>query len=202
MAFKLSDLPYSHDALAPHISAQTLELHHGKHHKGYIKKLNKAIDDTPYAEMKLEEIVAKAKKNGDKNVFNNAAQSWNHEFLWNSMSPGGGGDASGELKSAIDRDFGDMDRFRRDFRKAATGQFGSGWVWLVHDDGELRIRATGNADTPIADGKQPLLTLDVWEHAYYLDYQNQRKRYIEAFLDELVNWKFAASNFETLRKAA
>lgn len=202
MTFKLSELPYSNKALEPHVSSKTLDVHHGKHHRAYVDKLNKAIAGTDYAKMQLEEIIRKSKASGDTNVFNNAAQAWNHTFLWHSMSPDGGGSPRGELESAITSSFGDLDQFLTRFRDVASGQFGSGWAWLVRDGSELQVVGTGNADTPIADGKTPLLTLDVWEHAYYLDYQNERPRYIDAFLEHLINWDFAASNFEATRKAA
>jgi Fe-Mn family superoxide dismutase len=202
MAFQLEDLPYDHDALEPAISPRTLEYHHGKHHKGYIDKLNKAIDDTPYADRSLTEIIRSAHEAGDTGVFRNAAQAWNHDFLWNSMSPDGGGDPGGSIADLIESSYGDFSSFREKFRAAATSQFGSGWVWLMHDGDSIDIVTTGNADTPIMNQRQPLLTLDVWEHAYYLDYQNDRAAYIDAFLDELVNWKFAKANLVAKREAA
>lgn len=202
MTITISELPYSRAALEPHVSRQTLDVHHGKHYRGYVEKLNKSIEGGKYAEMDIEEIVAMSRKNSDLAIFNNAAQAWNHAFLWHSMSPDGGGDPGGDLKFAISDSFGDMDRFRSRFREAALGQFGSGWVWLVNDGDGLRVESTGNADTPIAEGKQPLLTLDVWEHAYYLDYQNERDRYVDAFLEKLINWEFASANYEAARKAA
>ncbi len=202
MTFHLKDLPYDLKALEPHISARTLEFHYGKHHRGYINKLNKAIADSEYADLDLEQIVTRARAAGDTGVFNNAAQSWNHEFLWHSMSPDGGGAPAREVKDAIKAAFGDLETFKQRFKKAATGQFGSGWAWLVDDGGDLKIVSTPDADTPVARGQTPLLTLDVWEHAYYLDYQNDRGRYVDAFLDELVNWDFAASNFEAVKAAA
>lgn len=198
MSIKLRDLPYDASALAPHISARTLEFHYGKHHKGYVDKLNAAIDDTPYDDQPLEEIVSSAKRTDDVGIFNNAAQAWNHTFLWHSMTPDGGGEPAGTLATAITEDFGSADAFRRTFKEAALAQFGSGWTWLVSGQSGLEIASTGNADTPLADGQQPLLTLDVWEHAYYLDYQNARSKYIDAFLSQLVNWKFAARNFDTV----
>jgi Fe-Mn family superoxide dismutase len=203
MTFTISELPYKRTALEPHVSRRTLDLHHGKHHRGYVEKLNKAIAGTDYADMRIEDIIAKSRNESDTNIYNNAAQAWNHAFLWDSMSPDGGGDPdNSDLKSAIADSFGDMDQFKTRFRNVATGQFGSGWVWVVRDGDELRILSTSNADTPIVDGKKPLLTLDVWEHAYYLDYQNERGRYVDAFLDALINWEFAAMNFEAARKAA
>ena len=200
--FTISELPYSRSALEPHVSRQTLDLHHGKHHRGYVDKLNKSIAGKDYADMDIEDIIISSRKKSEVGIFNNAAQAWNHAFLWHSMSPDGGGDPDADLKSAVTRSFGDMDQFRSRFRDAALGQFGSGWVWLVQDDDKLRILSTANANTPIADGKKPLLTLDVWEHAYYLDYQNERDRYVDTFLDHLINWEFAASNFGAERKAA
>lgn len=202
MSFELSNLPYKQDALEPFVSRQTLELHHGKHHRTYVEKLNKAIEDSDYARMSIEDIVVKSGRNSDDGVFNNAAQVWNHTFLWDSMSPDGGGDPEGDLKSAIVSSFGDLDEFRSRFKNAALGQFGSGWTWVVRDGDELAIRSTSNAETPIAVGDRPILTLDVWEHAYYLDYQNERDRYIDAFLENLINWEFAAMNFDAARKAA
>ncbi len=202
MTIALPDLPYSFDALEPHISADTLKLHYGKHHRGYVSKLNKAIADSDYADLTLEQIIAKSKDANDAGVFNNAAQAWNHTFLWHSMTPNGGGAPDGQLKESIESAFGSVSAFRDAFRDAATSQFGSGWVWLVNDSGRLDIVTTSNAGTPLVGDAIPLLTLDVWEHAYYLDYQNQRKRYVEKFLDHLINWEFAADNFAAERKAA
>ena len=202
MTFTLSDLPYSRTALEPHVSRDTLDLHHGKHHRSYIEKLNKAIAGTRYEGMGIEDIITKAQDESDTAIYNNAAQSWNHAFLWHSMSPDGGGDPGGDLQDAIVSGFSGLDEFRDRFKSAALSQFGSGWAWLVRDGDKLRVITTGNADTPIIDGMRPLLTLDVWEHAYYLDYQNERDRYIDTFLEELVNWEFAAMNFEVAKKAA
>lgn len=202
MTFTISEPPYGRTALEPHISRRTLDLHHGKHHRSYVEKLNKAIAGNDYEGMRIEEIITKSRDASDTAIYNNAAQSWNHAFLWGSMSPDGGGGPDGELKQAIVNSFGDMDQFRTRFRDAALGQFGSGWVWLVRDGDELRVVSTSNADTPIVDGKRPLLTLDVWEHAYYVDYENERDQYIDAFLEHLVNWEFAALNFDVARKAA
>jgi Fe-Mn family superoxide dismutase len=198
MSIKLPELPYSLDALQPHISARTLEFHHGKHHRAYVDKLNLAIDNTGYAGMTLEDIIMRSHKTGEAGVFNNAAQIWNHTFLWNSMTAGGGGDAKGPLKEAIDHQFGSLSGFGKAFKDAAMGQFGSGWTWLVVDGGNLKIVSTGNAQTPLTNGQTPLLTLDVWEHAYYLDYQNDRGKYIDTFLDHLINWEFASSNYSKL----
>lgn len=196
MAFKLPDLPFDRDALAPHMSAETLDLHHGKHHASYVAKLNEAIDGTRYAEMTLDEIVqAAAAETGDQSVFNNAAQHWNHGFFWNCLGADGGGTPSGELGRRIDADFGGYDSFARAFKDAATGQFGSGWAWLVLDGDTLKVTATANALSPLAHGQHALLTCDVWEHAYYLDYQNRRAEYVDVYLENLVNWSFAAKRF-------
>ncbi len=203
MDIKLPDLPYDKSALEPHISARTLEYHHGKHHRAYVDKLNKAIEGTQYAGQTLEDIIQRSHKAGDTGVFNNAAQAWNHAFLWNSMSPHGGGAPQGALERSLENAFGSVGNFKKKFSAAAAGQFGSGWAWLVQErSGNLKIVTTANADTPIHSDATPLLTLDVWEHAYYLDYQNARPDYIDAFLQHLVNWDFAASNFEAARAAA
>lgn len=195
MSIEFPALPYASDALEPHISARTFEFHHGKHHKAYVDKLNAAIEGTDYTGQSLEEIIASAHAAGDAGIFNNAAQAWNHTFLWHSMSPQGGGSPAGDLADAIVRKFGDVGAFRDAFKAAALAQFGSGWAWLVRNGDDIAIETTGNADTPLVRGNTPLLTVDVWEHAYYLDYQNKRDAYLDAFLDELVNWEFAAANF-------
>jgi Fe-Mn family superoxide dismutase len=195
MSIQLPDLPYAADALEPHISARTFEFHHGKHHKAYVDKLNAAIPGTGYENQSLEEIIAASHEASDAPVFNNAAQVWNHTFLWHSMSPNGGGAPTGELADAINAKFGDFDGFKAAFKNAAMGQFGSGWAWLVRTGDGVDIVTTGNADTPLVHGHTPLLTLDVWEHAYYLDFQNRRDAYIDVFLDALANWEFAAGNF-------
>ena len=193
---ELPELPYDTAALEPYVSARTLEFHHGKHHHAYVTKLNDAIAGTDYADLSLEEIVHKASTAGDVGVFQNAGQTWNHTFLWNSMSPEGGGSPDGDLREKVEEQFGSVEEFRTQFSKAAMGQFGSGWAWLVRQpSGNLAIVATANADTPIITEDRPLLTLDVWEHAYYLDYQNARQAYVDTFLDNLVNWKFAAENY-------
>ncbi len=195
MSIEFPDLPYAAEALEPHISARTFEFHHGKHHKAYVDKLNAAIAGTDYENRSLEEIIAAAHRASDNRVFNNAAQAWNHTFLWHSMAPTGGGEPTGELAAAINDKFGDVDAFKVAFKNAAMGQFGSGWAWLVRSDDGVDIVTTGNADTPLVHGATPLLTLDVWEHAYYLDYQNKRDTYVDVFLNDLVNWEFAAKNF-------
>lgn len=195
MAIELPDLPYAQDALAPHISAETLGFHHGKHHATYVDRLNGAIKDTELAGKSLEEIVkAVAGDSGKAGVFNNAAQVWNHTFYWNCMAPNGGGKPTGDLASRIDSDLGGYDKFKEAFSAAAANQFGSGWAWVVIDGGKLKVTSTPNADLPLAHGQQAILTIDVWEHAYYLDYQNRRPDYISTFLDKLVNWDFVAKN--------
>ena len=202
MSIELPGLPYAIDALEPHVSSRTLEFHHGKHHKAYVDKLNAAIAGTAYEGLSLEAIVSASHEAADSGVFNNAAQIWNHTFLWHSMSPSGGGQPAGPLGEAITNRFGDLAGFRDAFKKSALGQFGSGWTWLVRTAEGVDIANSGNAETPLTDGVTPLLTLDVWEHAYYLDYQNKRDTYIDAFLTNLINWEFAARNFEADRAAA
>ena len=202
MSIEFPVLPYAINALEPHVSAKTLALHHGKHHKGYVEKLNTAIAGTAYAGKSLEAIIDAAHEASETGIFNNAAQSWNHTFLWSSMSPNGGGEPIGPLADAIDDRFGNIQGFRAEFKAAALAQFGSGWTWLVRTATELDIVSTGNADTPLLHGSTPLLTLDVWEHAYYLDFQNKRDAYIDAFLSNLINWDFAAENYVADRAAA
>lgn len=193
MAFELPALPYASDALEPHMSANTFSYHHGKHHAAYVNKLNGLIDGTDLADKSLEDIIhATAGKADAKGVFNNAAQVWNHTFFWNSMAPNGGGKPSGKLAEMIDASFGSYDAFAEQFKAAGVGQFGSGWAWLVVDGDALKIVTTANAETPITDGVTPLITCDVWEHAYYLDYQNNRPGFLAVFLESLVNWDFAA----------
>lgn len=196
MAITLPELPYGKGALAPHISKKTLEFHYGKHHKSYVDKTNKAVAGGPLDDAPLEDIVREA--NGrDQKLFNSAAQAWNHDFYWNSMKPRGGGKPKGDLADLIKRDFGDLDGFKEAFLKAGKDEFGSGWAWLVARDGRLEIFSTTDAETPLTDNAAtPLLTMDVWEHAYYLDYQNARGDYIKKFLDKLVNWDFAAENLK------
>jgi len=193
MKFEIPPLPYAKDALAPHISAQTVEIHYEKHHKSYLEKLKRAIEGGPLAEKSLEEIVRSV---DDQSVFNNAAQVWNHTFYWSSLAPGGPFRPSGSLADAIERDFGGLAQLRRQLAEAANGQFGSGWAWLLRDaDAGLRVTSTSDAQNPLRSGQQPVLAIDVWEHAYYLDYQNERKRYVEAVVDELLDWRFADKNF-------
>jgi len=192
MAFELPDLPYAKDALEPHVSANTLDFHHGKHHNTYVVNLNNLVGDT---EQSLEDIIKDAAGDPSKaGVFNNAAQIWNHTFFWNSMSPNGGGAPTGDLAAKIDAAFGGLDGFKEQFKNAAVTQFGSGWAWLVSNGGNLEIVKTANAETPLTSGATPLITCDVWEHAYYLDYQNRRPDFVQAFLDNLINWDFAAAN--------
>ncbi len=192
MAFELPPLPYAMDALAPHISQETLEYHYGKHHQTYVTNLNKLIEGTEDETSSLEEIIKKA----EGGLFNNAAQVWNHSFYWGCMSPTGGGAPTGEVAEKINSAFGSYDSFREDFAKAATTQFGSGWAWLVDNDGTLEIMQTSNADLPLKHSVKALLTIDVWEHAYYIDYRNARPKYIDTFMDSLLNWDFVAANLE------
>lgn len=195
MPFTLPPLPYEQNALEPHISANTLSFHHGKHHKAYVDNLNKLIDGTPLANASLEEVIVAAAKDPAKaGIFNNAAQVWNHTFYWNSMKPNGGGLPSGDLAKKIDKDFGSFEAFKEAFKQAGATQFGSGWAWLVLEGDKLKVTKTGNADLPLVHGQKAILTMDVWEHAYYLDYKNRRPDYISTFLDKLVNWDFAAQN--------
>jgi len=192
MEHTLPELPYAEDALAPHISAETISFHYGKHHKAYVDNLNRLIKGTEFANFVLEDIVKKA----SGGIFNNAAQTWNHSFYWNCLSPGGGGEPSGELAEAINKSFGSFADFKEKFSNAAVTLFGSGWAWLVKNaDGSLAIEQTSNAATPLKDGKKALLTCDVWEHAYYVDYRNARAKYIESFWN-LVNWEFVTANMK------
>lgn len=191
MAHTLPDLPYSMEALEPHISRETLEYHYGKHHNAYVTNLNGMIEGTEFADASLEDIVHRA----SGPMFNNAAQVWNHTFYWHCMSPSGGGRPDGDLAAAIDKSFGSFDNFKNDFSDKAAKLFGSGWAWLVKQpDGSLAIAQTSNAETPLTGDDTPLLTCDVWEHAYYIDYRNARPKYVEAFWN-LVNWEFAAANY-------
>ena len=195
MAFELPDLPYAKDALQPHISANTFDFHHGKHHNTYVVNLNNMVADTDMASMSLEDIMKATAGDASKaGVFNNAAQVWNHTFFWNSMSPNGGGAPTGAIAAAIDAAFGSYAEFKEAFKTAGMTQFGSGWAWLVAKDGKLEIVKTPNAGCPLTDGYTPIITCDVWEHAYYLDYQNRRPDFLEAFLNNLVNWDFANAN--------
>lgn len=192
MSFKQPELPYTLDALKPFLSEEQMSYHYGKHHAAYFRNLNGLIEGKPEAAMALREVIVKA---GPGGVFNNAAQAWNHAFFWHCMKPAGGGGPKGELAAAIDRDFGNLDAFKEGFGKAATGLFGSGWAWLARNgQGRLEILALSNADTPLKQGKEPVLVIDVWEHAYYVDYRNERPRFVAGFW-EVVNWDFAAECF-------
>jgi Fe-Mn family superoxide dismutase len=195
MAFELPPLPYAKTALEPHITANTLDFHHGKHHNAYVVNLNNLTKDSPLASQSLEEVIKGSAGDAAKaGVFNNAAQVCNHTFYWNCMKPGGGGKPSGALAAAIDGAFGSFEKFRDEFKNTCVTQFGSGWGWLAVEGGALKLVKTGNADLPMVHGQTALLTCDVWEHAYYLDYQNRRPDYVQAFLDHLVNWDFVAAN--------
>jgi Fe-Mn family superoxide dismutase len=196
MPFELPALPFAPNALEPYMSARTFEFHHGKHHKAYVDTLNTLLPATEYEKASLEDII-KGTHGDDKQakIFNNAAQIWNHTFFWNSLKPKGGGEPTGDLAKRIDKNFGDLAGFKAKFKEAALTQFGSGWAWLVMTrDGKLEVVKTPNAVTPLALGQKALLTCDVWEHAYYIDYQNRRGDMVQAFLDHLVNWDFAAKN--------
>jgi len=195
MAHQLPELPYSLDALEPHISRNTLEFHYGKHHAAYVTNLNNLVAGTDLEAKSLDDtILAVAGDASKAGIFNNAAQVWNHTFYWQGMKPNGGGQPTGALAARIDADFGSFDAFKEQFKAAGATQFGSGWAWLVLDNGMLKITKTPNADLPLAHGQKALLTMDVWEHAYYLDYQNRRPDYMTTFLDKLVNWDFVAAN--------
>jgi Fe-Mn family superoxide dismutase len=192
VAFELPALPYAMDALAPHISAETLEYHYGKHHQTYVTNLNNLVDGTDHANASLQDVIMAA--DSPSPLFNNAAQVWNHTFYWNSMAPGGGGEPTGEVADRINSAFGSYDAFRTQFAEAATTQFGSGWAWLVDDGSSLSVVKTANADLPMRHSAKALLTIDVWEHAYYIDFRNARPNYINTFMDSLVNWDFVAAN--------
>ncbi len=193
MEHKLPELPYAKNGLQPHVSEETLEYHYGKHHATYVTNINKLVPGTEFEDASLEEIIKNAPAGG---VFNNAAQAWNHTFYWNSLSPRGGGEPKGDLLSALERDFGSVEELKDQFTRSATTLFGSGWTWLVRKaDGTLGIENGKDADNPLRDGKTPLLTCDVWEHAYYIDYRNARPKYLEAFWS-LVNWDFAERNLQ------
>lgn len=202
MSFELPSLPYAIDALEPYVSAKTLELHHGRHHQAYVDKLNKAIEGTSMEKSDLETLV----QTQTGGIFNNAAQTWNHSFYWLCMKPDGGGSPRGALAEAIERDIGSLNDFKQQMAEAATSEFGSGWAWLVVGaDGKLHILSTTDAHSPISQFQAPLLTLDMWEHAYYVDYHNEKDKYVGAYLDHLLNWEFAQENFSDWtanRKAA
>ena len=195
MTFELPPLPYPKESLEPHISARTFDYHHGKHHQAYVTNLNNLIKDTPFTTASLEEIILQSALDESKaGIFNNAAQVWNHSFFWNSMSPKGGGDPSPDLASKLSASFGSVEAFKEQFKQAGATQFGSGWVWLVQEAGALKIVKTSNAMTPMVAGQKPLASCDVWEHAYYLDYQNRRPDFLQVFLDHLIDWGFVEKN--------
>jgi superoxide dismutase, Fe-Mn family len=196
MAFTQPALPYDFNALENYgMKAETFEYHYGKHHKAYVDNLNKLTDGTELADKSLEEVIQISFKDSSKaGIFNNAAQVWNHTFFWNCLKPAGGGAPTGELAAKIEKDFGSFDKFKEEFSNAAATQFGSGWAWLVDDGGTLKVMKTPNAENPLAHGKKALLTIDVWEHAYYIDFRNARPGFIKNFLDQLVNWDFVAEN--------
>ncbi len=192
----LPPLPYAENALEPVITAHTIGFHYGKHHKGYVDNLNKLVAGTEYAELSLEKIIAATAGEAEKaQIFNNAAQIWNHTFYWNSMKPKGGGEPPAALKQRMEAAFGSVDACKKELASMAVSQFGSGWGWLVLEDDKLKVVKTANAETPLTTGMKPLLAIDVWEHAYYLDYQNRRADYVAAVLDKLINWEFALENF-------
>jgi len=196
MAYELPPLPYAYDALEPHISKDTLEFHHDKHHAAYVSKYNDAVKGTDMDNKPIEDVIkAIAGDSSKQGLFNNGAQAWNHTFYWHSMKPGGGGMPTGDLAKKIDADFGSYEKFTEAFKQAGATQFGSGWAWLVLENGTLKVVKTPNAENPLPANQVPLLTMDVWEHAYYLDYQNKRPAYIDTFLNNVVNWDFAAKNF-------
>lgn len=193
MSITLPELPYAKSALSPHISEETLDYHYGKHHKAYVDKLNGQIENSKWAQANLEEIV----KNSEGGVFNNAAQVWNHNFYWNCLSPQGGGQPTASLLKAVEKSFGSFENFKKEFTQAALTQFGSGWAWLVEESGRLKVVKTSNANTPLTESScKTLLTCDVWEHAYYIDYRNGRNKYVEAFWN-LVNWDFVNKNLDS-----
>ncbi len=199
MPFKLAPLPYAPSALEPAISARTMEFHYGKHHAGYVDKLNNLVQGTPLARLPLDEVILRtARDRKATGIFNNAAQAWNHDFFWRSMTPGGGGSPEDALGRQIAADFGSFDEFAKQFATQATGLFGSGWVWLVANADGLRIISTANAELPMISQQHALLACDLWEHAYYLDYQNDRETFVHVFLEKLANWEFAVAQFAQL----
>ena len=197
MAFELPSLPYEKDALAPYMSSETLDFHHGKHHQTYVTNLNNLVKDSDMQDASLEDIVVKSSKDSSMaGIFNNAGQHWNHILFWQCMKPNGGGAMPSELENRINSDFGSVDQFREAFVQAGTTQFGSGWAWLAIDNGKLVVTKSANASNPLVDGMKPILGCDVWEHSYYIDYRNKRPDYLKAFLDNLVNWEFVASQLD------
>ena len=197
MAFELPSLPYEKDALAPYMSSETLDFHHGKHHQTYVTNLNNLVKDSDMQDVSLEDIVVKSSKDSSMaGIFNNAGQHWNHILFWQCMKPNGGGAMPSELENRINSDFGSVDQFKEAFVQAGTTQFGSGWAWLAIDNGKLVVTKSANASNPLVDGMKPILGCDVWEHSYYIDYRNKRPDYLKAFLDNLVNWEFVASQLD------
>ena len=197
MTFELPSLPYANDALAPYMSSETLDYHHGKHHQTYVTNLNNLVKDTDMKDSSLEDIVVKSSKDSSMaGIFNNAGQHWNHILFWQCMKPNGGGSMPSELESRITSDLGGIDQFKEAFIQAGTTQFGSGWAWLAIDNGKLVVTKSPNASNPLVDGMKPILGCDVWEHSYYIDYRNKRPDYLKAFLDSLVNWEFVASQLD------
>jgi len=197
MSFELPSLPYANDALAPYMSAETLDFHHGKHHQTYVTNLNNLLKDNELQGASLEDIVVKSSKDTSMaGIFNNAGQHWNHILFWQCMKPNGGGSIPSELEARLNSDFGSVDQFKEAFIQAGTTQFGSGWAWLAIDNGKLVVTKSANASNPLVDGMKPILGCDVWEHSYYIDYRNKRPDYLKAFLDSLVNWEFVASKLD------
>lgn len=197
MAFELPSLPYEKDALAPYMSSETLDFHHGKHHQTYVTNLNNLVKDSDMQDASLEDIVVKSSKDSSMaGIFNNAGQHWNHILFWQCMKPNGGGAMPSELENRINSDFGSVDQFKEAFVQAGTTQFGSGWAWLAIDNGKLVVTKSANASNPLVEGMKPILGCDVWEHSYYIDYRNKRPDYLKAFLDNLVNWEFVASQLD------
>ena len=196
MAFKLPSLPYANDALAPYMSSETLDFHHGKHHQTYVTNLNNLVKDSDMQDATLEDIIVKSSKDSSMaGIFNNAGQHWNHILFWQCMKPNGGGAIPSELESRINSDFGSVDQFKEAFIQAGTTQFGSGWAWLAIDNGKLVVTKSANASSPLVDGMKPILGCDVWEHSYYVDYRNRRPDYLRAFIDNLVNWEKVSEEF-------
>ena len=197
MTFELPSLPYASDALAPYMSAETLDFHHGKHHQTYVTNLNNLVKDSDMQDASLEDIVIKSSKDASMaGIFNNAGQHWNHILFWQCMKPNGGGAMPSELENRISSDFGSVDQFKEAFVQAGTTQFGSGWAWLAIDNGKLVVTKSANASNPLVEGMKPILGCDVWEHSYYIDYRNKRPDYLKAFLDNLVNWEFVSSHLD------
>ena len=197
MSFELPSLPYANDALAPYMSAETLDFHHGKHHQTYVTNLNNLLKDNELQGASLEDIVVKSSKDTSMaGIFNNAGQHWNHIMFWQCMKPNGGGSIPSELEARLNSDFGSVDQFKEAFIQAGTTQFGSGWAWLAINNGKLVVTKSANASNPLVDGMKPILGCDVWEHSYYIDYRNKRPDYLKAFLDSLVNWEFVASQLD------